>query len=54
MNRPIYELCTGAEQILWLSIFMCWWYQEINPEEDGYGAIKGTKRELGLHGEIVA
>ena len=31
-NCPIYELCTGEEQIPGSSIFVWWWDQNLNPE----------------------
>ena len=46
VNCPIYELCTATEKMLGSSIFMRWWYQEINPEEEGDGASKGVDIEV--------
>ena len=30
-----------------LSIFVWWWYQYLNPEEEGEISIEGLDRELG-------
>ena len=35
VNRPIYELCTGVDQIPGLSRFMRCWDQDLNSEEEG-------------------
>ena len=40
-NSPIYELCTGGDNMPGPSIFMRWWDQEINLEEEGDSAREG-------------
>ena len=46
-NRPIFELCMGAEQIPGSSRFKKWWDKDINWEEKGDIASEGSERELG-------
>ena len=46
-NRPIYDLCTGAEQMPKLSICVWWWDQDLNPEEEGDGTREGAERDVG-------
>ena len=45
-NCPVYELCTGAEQIPGLIRFMYWWVQDINQEVEGNGAREVGEREV--------
>ena len=33
------------------SIFMWWWDQDLNPEEEGIGSREGEEREVGRHRE---
>ena len=46
-NRPIYELCMGAERMPELRKIMWWWYQDIKPEEERNGASEVAEIEEG-------
>ena len=46
-NRPIYELCTGADQIPGPVRFMRLWDQDLNWEEEIDGDREGVEREVG-------
>ena len=46
-NLPIYDLSTVEERIPGSGIFMQWWDQDLNPDEEGDNAIKGSEREIG-------
>ena len=46
-NRQIYEPCMGEAQMPGSNKFMWWWYQELNPEEEGDGASEGAERVMG-------
>ena len=43
-NRLIHELCIGVEKVLLFSIFMRWWYQDLNPKEEVNSSSKGAER----------
>ena len=47
VNRPIYELCTGAGRIPGSSRFVWWLYQDLKQEEEGGGASERAEREVG-------
>ena len=43
-NHPIYEVCMGTERILGSIIFILWWDQDLNPEEERDDASEGAER----------
>ena len=43
-NCPICELFTRVEHMPGSSIYMLWWDQDLNPEEEGGRSIKGDER----------
>ena len=45
-THPIFELCTGAEQILGYSQNLAWWYQDYIREEGVNRANRGAYGKL--------
>ena len=46
VTRPIFEMCTGAEQIPGTSRILSWWNQYHIQEEGGSGVNEGAEGEV--------
>ena len=46
LNHPIYELCTGAENIPGSRRFLRWWDQDLTREEESDDVSEGEERGI--------